>query len=166
MNNPTQPHSLPCVVQLGFAGSRKLFVDPQPNPPQLMALQEEVEHYLTERLNRLREELNLERNYFLVGISQIACGADTLFTRACRSRRIPQRIFLPQHRDAYLSAVGSDGITADFTTNERKEAELLLGADHIIQERIVSDSADRQQQFEDVNVENPSGQRRRHLSAS
>jgi predicted ArsR family transcriptional regulator len=37
-------------------------------------------------------------------------GADTVFTRACRSLDIPQRIFLPEHREAFLNAVGRDGV--------------------------------------------------------
>ena len=87
-----------------------------------------VEKYLVERLGHLRDDLELESNHFFVGISQLACGADTLFTRAClRAVRqpIPQRIFLPQHRELFLAAVGSKG-TPDFTPDENAEAKSLL----------------------------------------
>jgi hypothetical protein len=139
-------------VQVGFAGSRHLFDDPPSNPAELAALYEEVEQHLAKRLEQLPAEFKLDQNLRLIGISQIACGADMIFTRACRKQKIPQRIFLPQHRDAYLSAVGSNG-SPDFTADERKKAESLLADEHIIQERVVSDSPDRTQQFEDVNVE-------------
>jgi hypothetical protein len=142
----------PCVVHLGFAGSRHLFDRSHDAPIAEAHLENQVLEYFSTRLGELPGELGLKPGHFLCGISQIACGADSIFTRACRDRRIPQRIFLPQHRDAYLSAIGSDG-KPDFTSDERKEAESLLSAEHIIQERVVSVSADRQQRFEDVNVQ-------------
>lgn len=145
-------HTLPCVVQLGFAGSRSLVEDPTANAQQAAAVQAAVEQYLTELLARLPLDLKLDANHFLVGISQIACGADTAFTRACRTQKIPQRIFLPQHRENYLSATGTDGV-ADFTPDERAEAESLMRAEHIIQERVVSQSRDRSIRFQQTNVE-------------
>ena len=149
------PHPLPCVVQLGFAGSRRLFEKPPADPKLRAELDLKVERHLMGCLAQLREKLDLHANHFLVGMSQIACGADMLFTRACLQampQPIPQRIVLPQHRAAYLSAAGSDG-TLDFTEEEQAEAEALLKEQHIIQERVVSRSADRAAQFMETSVE-------------
>lgn len=151
----TKPHPLPCVVQLGFAGSRRLFEIPPSDPVKRAELDTKVEEYLVDMLSRLPHELELHPNHFLVGMSQIACGADMLFTRAClhaKPQPIPQRIALPQHRQAYLSATDSDG-TYDFSADERAQAVLLLNESHIIQERVVSHSADRTTQFMDTSVE-------------
>ena len=152
---PTVSHPLPCVVQLGFAGSRRLFADDPADPTKLARRHTAVEQHLIQQLERLRDELRLESNHFLVGISAMACGADTLFSRACRNmspQPIPQRILLPQHREQFLSAVGSDGIP-DFTADERAEVESLLAESHIVQEMVVSHSADRNARFQETNVE-------------
>jgi hypothetical protein len=125
-------HSLPRVVQIGFAGARRLFDPPPADPARLDALHRKVEQHLDARAAELRKALGLGPHHFLVGISQTACGGDTLFPQVCRARNVPQRIFLPQHRGAYLSATGSAG-----TPDERKESESLLAADPIIQERVV-----------------------------
>jgi len=156
MKNPaTSPHPLPCAVQLGFAGSRRLFEQPPGDPVKQAELDSRVERYLIDMLSQLPHELELHPNHFLVGMSQIACGADLLFTRAClhaRPQSIPQRIILPQHRQAYLLATDSDGI-ADFSADERAQAVSLLNESHIIQERVVSHSADRTVQFMDASAE-------------
>lgn len=142
---------LPCVVQLGFAGSRRLFQVPS-DSPESAAFHQEVQKHLEQLLANLRSELTLGEHHFLCGISQIAIGADTVFTRACRTLKLPQRIFLPQHLDAYLDAVGSKG-TPDFSAAERDTAKELLASPHIIQERLVSHAADRGLRFEDTNRE-------------
>ena len=146
-------HVLPCVVQLGFAGSRRLFDLPKDFRESPNSLYQQVQEYLCTRLGSLSAEIGLaERNYFLCGISQIAVGADTLFTRAWQSLNLPQRIFLPQPRDAYLEAVGTGGIP-DFSPEEQATARSLLSSSHIIQEQVVSDAPDRQTRFEDCNRE-------------
>ena len=99
----------------------------------------------------LRDKLGLQPHHFLCGISQIAIGADMVFTRACRELNIVQRIFLPQHRHEFLHASGDQG--PDFTPEERAAAEELLASPHIIQERLVSDAADRTERFVDANLE-------------
>src|ERR1041385_12526 len=149
---PVPPPVLPCVVQVGFAGSRDLLGAAKESigPPHLLLA--EVEQYLVKTLSTLPVKLNLKTHHFLCGISQIAIGADTLFTRACRESQIPQRIFLPQNCAAYLTAIGSKG-EPDFSTEERRIAETLLGSPHIIQERVVSDSPDRTEWFKDCNRE-------------
>lgn len=153
--DPAAAHPLPCVVQLGFAGSRQLFPEGAGDPGERALCEAAVEDYLVGRMGRLRDELGLRANHFFVGISQIACGADTLFARACLRgvpQPIPQRFFLPQPRELFLSAAGSNG-TPDFTPLERAEAERLLAERHVIQERVVSQAAEREARFQDANAE-------------
>lgn len=155
--------SLPCVVHLGFAGSRHLF--PQATPDERAALDAQVERYLTNLLGRAETEptgagetpslatsLGLGPSHFFCAVSQVAIGADTLLTRVCRRLNVLQRVFLPQHLDAYLSATGSDG-AADFSPTARDEAVELLTSAHVIQQRVVSESSERQVRFEDTNCE-------------
>jgi hypothetical protein len=92
-----------------------------------------------------------DQPYFFCGISQIAAGGDTLFTRACRDAGWLQRIFLPQHRDEYLAASGAGG--PDFTPAQQAAAGELLAARHVIQERVVSHAPDRSERFHDVSLE-------------
>lgn len=138
------PLGLPLVVQLGFAGARRLLDDP--------TLEGAVETRLVERLRRLPEELGLTDRHFFCGISQIAIGADTAFTRACATLQWPQRILLPQPVEDYLGAVGADGVP-DFSEQQRSVARRLLGSDHIIQTRVVSEAPERTERFVDANLE-------------
>jgi hypothetical protein len=131
----------PLVVQVGFAGTRKIPAE----------LDEEIRKQLATEITNLRHTLGLAPRHFLCGISQLAIGADTLFTLACQSAGIPQRIFLPQHRDEFLNAIGSIG--PDFNEQQKLFALTLLKSSHIIQERVVSDAADRRDRFHDVNLE-------------
>src|SRR5579863_681072 len=147
-----QVESLPCVVQLGFAGSRNLWGDDAGSPERVSELDAAAQEYLKKRLENLRGDLGLKQNHFLVAISQLACGGDTFFTKACGSLGIHQRIFLPQHRAEFLDAKDSDG-APDFTPAQRAEAELLFESPHIIQERVVSHSADRTERFAETNAE-------------
>ena len=151
--NPSNPACfLPCVVQVGFAGSRQLF-DPPPEGAEANRLHAAVVAHLRRRLESLTGTLGLDKHrHFLCGISQIAVGADTAFTRTCRELDIPQRIFLPQHEDAYLSAIDSRG-AADFSEGERAIAESLLASAHIIERRVTSEGSDRQLRFEETNCE-------------
>jgi hypothetical protein len=142
---------LPLVVQVGFAGSRRL-LDADEHPDiDLATFEAEIERQLAEHLDRLVADLSLEGRHFPCGISQIAIGADTLFTRVCRDRAIAQRIFLPQPRDEYLRAEGSAG--PDFTEEQRAIALDLLASPHIIQERVVSDAPDRRDRLHDTSLE-------------
>jgi hypothetical protein len=138
---------LPQVVHVGFAGSRRLFDGVVPE-----GYLERVEGYLAEVIGGLAGELGFGAHHFLCGISQVAIGADFCFTRVLAAKGIPQRIFLPQHRDEYLNAVGSAGV-ADFSEEERREAMRLLDGDQVIQERVVSEAADRRMRFEETNIE-------------
>lgn len=148
--------TFPCVVQVGFAGSRKLFDPPPPNAQVAQQWETQVQQHVETALQRLRKDLNLKDHHFLCGISQIACGADFVFTRACQAQQLdnecPQRIFLPQQVEEYLSAKNSHG-EDDFTEDQKIEARRLLGLDHIIQQRVVSLSPDRIERFKETNVE-------------
>lgn len=146
------PGKLPVVVQLGFAGSRQLFAEDGLSKEQEDAFLATIEAHLTERLRRLPVDLHLGKRHFLCGISQVAIGGDTLFTRACRALEIPQRILLPQPLDEYLTATGSEG-ERDFSDDEQRTARELLTSPHVIHERVVSDAPDRHSRFEDVNLE-------------
>jgi hypothetical protein len=141
--------SLRLVVQLGFAGSRVLV--PTDWDPSLVAkFEDALVQALTARLNALRRDLGLTAHFFC-GISQIAVGGDTVFTRACAESNMVQRIFLPQHRDDFLNARGDSG--ADFSPAQQAAARELLARPHIIQECVVSDARERAVRFEDVNLE-------------
>jgi len=141
---------LPCAVQIGFAGSRQL-LDPQLLPAAEAARQEaEVADYLARRLASLPQDLELGEHHFFCAISQIGIGADTAFTRACQERGIPQRIFLPEHEDAYLVATGSDG-KPDLPKAAQAITRKLLDGSHVIERRLVSDAPDRRARFEDTN---------------
>ena len=144
--------SMRLVVQLGFAGSRRLLdVKEHPDVDEGEFLAKLQEH-LGGVLRELPMKLGLTGRHFLCGLSQIAIGADTVFTRACRDLGIGQRIFLPQHRDAYFEAVDKNGVR-DFTEAEAEAARDLLKSDHLIEDRLVSQSPDRGERFEDVNLE-------------
>lgn len=140
--------ALPVVVQLGFAGSRRLAPEGA-TPEEARAWESGVERLLEARLRALHEELGLAPAHFFCGVAQVAIGADTLFARVCRSLDIPLRAFLPQPRDSYLAAVGSQG--RDFTDDEAAEASAHL--DHAIQEHVAGTSANRRERFLEVNLE-------------
>jgi hypothetical protein len=136
------------VVQVGFAGSRRLLDAAADTEPR----RAEIQHHLSEQLGRLGTDLRLTKAHFLCGVSSLAIGADTLFTLACQEWKIPQRILLPQPREEFLHAKGSDG-TPDFSEDQRAHALTLLDSPHVIHEEVVSHAADRPDRFEDVNLE-------------
>jgi hypothetical protein len=153
MHHPKKiKQSLPSVVQLGFSGSRELFTGTTVDAPNALRLCEQVTTWLEQRLPKVREELHLYDNQFFVGISQLACGADIVFSKVCQNQKIPQRIFLPEHRERFLIASESNG-TPDFTPQQRMEVEQLFGSQHIIQERVVVNSPDRTSRFKETNTE-------------
>jgi hypothetical protein len=143
---------LPLAVQIAFSGSRSLFDEKSHPSLDSAAFYAVVQRYLTERLRILPQELGLDDRHFICGLSQLGVGADTLFSRACAALDIPQRLWLPQQREDFLAAVGSDG-APDFTDEERIAARKLFDSEHVIEERIVSTSADRQTRFQEVNLE-------------
>jgi hypothetical protein len=101
--------SVPLVVQIGFAGSRRL-VDASAFPGvDGEAFERALEDKIVQELKDLPSTLGVGDGYIFCGISQIAIGADTCFARACARLNIPHRIFLPQPRDQYLAAIDEDG---------------------------------------------------------
>src|SRR5206468_2678828 len=99
---------LPLVVHVGFAGSRRLF-DAKAHPRiDADAFHASLVEHLVSRLAALRTDLGLAPEQFFCGISQVASGGDQAFARACALSGIPLRVYLPQTRDVYLSAQGSD----------------------------------------------------------
>jgi len=148
----TPSRGLRCVVQVGFAGSRRLVEPALGDFAAAAKLDDDIRAQLIAHLRELPAKLGLGEEHFLCGISQVAVGADTLFSEACRELAIPQRVFLPQHREEYLTAVNSEGIP-DFDEAERTKARKLLDDAHVIQERVVSDAPGRRERFEDVNLE-------------
>jgi hypothetical protein len=143
---------LPLVVQLSFAGSRMLFDHKRHPRIDRAAFEQEVQRSLVNRISELHTELELTDRHFWCGISQVAIGGDTVFTRACQDLQIPQRIFLPQHREDFLAAQAKNG-QHDFSVQEQQGARDLLSSPHIIHEQVVAHSADRQERFEEVNRE-------------
>jgi hypothetical protein len=146
----TVPPTLPIVVQVGFAGSRFLF-----GPGRLPAdvermLQGEVRDALVGRLAELPAHLGLAPQHVLCGVSQLAIGADTVFTEACRALGLPQRVLLPQPLAAFLA--GGDAGDPDFTPAEQDAARALLATAHIAELRVASDAEDRIDRFEDTNL--------------
>jgi len=142
--------SLPIVVQIGFAGSRLLFAPQRLAPAHERALQDELRDALVGRLAELPAHLGLGESHLLCGVSQLAIGADAVFTEACRALGLPQRVLLPQSLAAFLAA-GDEG-DPDFTPAEQDATRALLASAHIADVRVASDAEDRIGQFEDTNL--------------
>lgn len=144
--------NLPVVVVVGFAGSRHLAMDGEGKAVPLSECAEaQLQQVLTDAIAGLGQELKLESEHFLCGVSQLAVGGDLIFTQALQGSGISQRIFLPGPREGYLHGRGSAG--PDFSAEERAHARGLLDSPHIIEERVVSESSDRGVGFEEVNLE-------------
>ncbi len=145
--------AIPIVVSLGFAGSRHLLPSgEQHSYAQIERFHRSLQTRLVDLLRRLPDELGLSSAHVFCGVSQIAIGADTVFTRACAELKLPQRIFLPQSRDSYLAAGGPEE-SDDFAAEEISAALHLLDSPHVIEESVVSDGSDRATRFTDTNLE-------------
>ena len=145
--------AIPIVVPLGFAGSRQLLPRGEQHSDALIErFHQSLQNQLVDVLRRLPEELGLSSAHVFCGVSQIAIGADTVFTRACAELKLPQRIFLPQSRDSYLAAGGPEE-SDDFAAEEIMAALHLLDSPHVIEESVVSDGSDRATRFTDTNLE-------------
>jgi hypothetical protein len=158
-SNAVSPHSqpvtsgIPLVIQVGFAGSRNFIDNEAFTAAEASQFDLQLTQYLTARLERLNSDLHtVGQPYFFCGISQLAVGADTIFTGACQASRIPQRILLPEPFEDYLNAVSPTGV-ADFSQEHRQIARELLKSSHIINHRVVSTAESRSERFEDVNLE-------------
>jgi hypothetical protein len=135
---------LPLAVQIGFAGSRRL-AEHAVMPQAAAALRAQLKHHLA----ALRDALGLDDRHFLVGLSQLAAGADTLFAQTVAELGWKQRLALPQAREQFLSSQGHLG--PDFSSEERDAALVLFNSKHVIEERVVSDALQRTECFEDAN---------------
>jgi hypothetical protein len=142
----TESASLRLAVQVGFSGTRHLFEGRAGSAAEEAA----VRSQLLEALHELRDRLRLTDQHFVVGVSQLAAGADTLFTEALAELGWLQRIFLPQTRSDFLAAIGTEG--PDFRADERERTARLLASPHVIEESVVSFADDRAARFEDTNL--------------
>jgi hypothetical protein len=143
---------MPLVIQIGFAGSRSLIDDESMTASEASHFEVQLTQHLCARLERLTTDLRAaDQPFFFCGVSQLAVGADTIFTLACRSVGVAQRILLPEPLEDYLDAVSSSGV-ADFSQEQRRIARELLESSHIINHRVVSMAESRSERFEDVNL--------------
>ncbi len=148
---PSAAPPIPLVVQVGFVGSRRLLDAAAVVSPA--AFEDALLPMLSARLQRLSTELGLDHErHPLCGLSSLAVGGDLLFARVCRELGWPHRVYLPQLREDFLAATGSGGVR-DFTVAEADVARAALAAPNVIQERVASESLDRRERFEDVNLE-------------
>lgn len=146
------PGQLPLVVQLGFAGSRRLLDEVAHPSVSGAAFDVAIQAYVQQRLQRLPADLGLTPSHFFCALSQGAIGADTAFGHACAALDIRQRILLSQPLDDALSARSTDGV-ADYTAAQQATARALLASPHVIETRVVSTANDRSTRFEEVNLE-------------
>lgn len=154
MNNSKKSiHSefCPQVIQIGFAGARSFFNTAEHPEIDLREFESAVQVLLVAELQRIASHSAVNPEHFFCGISQIAIGGDMAFARACAELGFLHRIFLPQSSDVYLTATGSSG-ALDFSPEQQVVARELLAADVVVQEKVVSTSADRYERFEDANL--------------
>ena len=140
------PPALPLTLQIGFAGPRRLLEHLPAEPGASQQLRDELRAVLA----GLAGTLNLGPQYFFTAVSQLAVGADTVFTELVAELGWPQRILLPQPRAEFLAAAGSAG--PDFLPEQRAHAEQLLQSPHIVEERVVSTANTRAERFEETNL--------------
>jgi hypothetical protein len=154
LTHPVHPSPLPVVVMVGFGGSRLLFdsASGADHPVDPATFETELQLLLATRLKELPKRLGLTANHFLCGQSQVAVGADTLFTRVCADQHIAQRIVLPEGRENFLHARSSNG-DPDFKPEQRDEVVRLLGSEHVVDERVASQEPQRDARFLETNIE-------------
>ena len=144
------PPPLPLAVHVGFSGSRALADASRADSVESRAWSAELRAALQRELERLPDALALSSQHFIVGLSQLAIGADTLFTESLQQLQWPQRLFLPQARAEFLRAEGSQG--PDFLPHERERAEALFGSTHVVEEAVVGGGGSRAERFEETNL--------------
>ena len=142
------PPSLPLAVQVGFAGARRLLPEGAEIDPD--GFERGLARQLQQILQQLPTTLGLSSQHFLVGVSQLAAGADMLFSEAIAGLGWGHRVLLPQLVDDYLTAQGSRG--PDFTPAEQARARALLQSPHLIEQRVVTTASEREARFEDTNL--------------
>lgn len=139
------------VVTVAFSGSRRLFLG-ELTDQEAETFHRRVEECLREEMKTLPARLGLGPQHALRGISQVAIGADFLFTRVCGDLGIPQCLYLTQPLEEYITAGEPDG-TPDFTLAEREEALALAGLPHVTGLRTTKGESDRTKRFQKVNEE-------------
>lgn len=137
------------TYRIGFAGSRFLFEPRRLPPERSRALEDALLPLVVERLRAWPQRLGVAADRPLCGLSQLAIGADTVFTRACVALGWRQRLLLPQPTAEFLDA-GEPG-EPDFSAEERATAHELLRLPHIEGVEVASRSNDRIVRFEDTN---------------
>lgn len=148
-DTPKHPPALPLAVHIGFAGAR--FLRPGASALDDAVIEQAVLEQLRAVLARLPATLGLSPQHFLVGVSQMAAGADALFGQAVEQLGWGHRVVLPQLRDDYLQAIGTGGVD-DFTPRQRIAATERLESPAVIEERVVSTAATRAERFDDANL--------------
>lgn len=142
----------PFVVHVGFAGARDLF---KGSDVDGTAERERLLGQLAQQFRAALEELPglcaLTNRHVLVGISQIAIGADALFADACSDFGMPHRFFLPQTLDVFLDATSDAGMP-DFDPTERALAAQFAQRANVIEVRCVSDQPVRGDRFDEANA--------------
>jgi hypothetical protein len=139
-------------VHIGFAGKRDIVSSLAATPQLGEKFEAEIQQHIEAVLAALPGRAGLGETAFLCGVSQVAVGGDLLFARSCARLDIPQRIFLPQHRDEYLTAIGSNGLP-DFSPAERAAAERALSGPTVVEERVVAVALNRADRFHETNLE-------------
>jgi hypothetical protein len=142
---------MPLAVQIGFAGARRLVPSPLAQDEAAHnAFEAQVADQLHAALVDLPRQLGLGDMHFVVGISQMAAGADLLFSASAARLGWGQRVLLPQQREAYLTAEGSDG--PDFSLDEADRARRLMAGEQVIEEVVVTTAPTRADRFQDTNA--------------
>jgi hypothetical protein len=144
----TAAHAL--ALHVGFAGARDLGLTGLPEAAATARFAQLVDK-MAETLTGLTQRLRLHAGYFPVGLSQLAVGADSVFADACQRAGILHRLLLPQPRDGFLDAVGSNG--PDFDQTQKPAAIRRFSAPNVIQERVASTSPDRRTRFRECSLE-------------
>lgn len=144
---PATP-ALPLAVHVGFAGARRL--RPADAALDEAAFEAVLLTQLQAFLASLPEVLGVGPQHFLVGVSQMAIGADMLFSRAAEALGWGHRVLLPQAREDFLAAVGSRG--PDFNEAQRVLARERLQAPSVIEERVATVAPQRDERFDDTNL--------------
>ena len=154
LNNPSSDPGLPLVVQIGFAGSRRLY-DSEEHPDVDPRAFEQAVQLKLQVIRGLGDELRLGPKRFFCGVSQIAAGpADSLHAGVQRAEFAAANLSHPAARRL------SDGAKRRRRRRRHRPgapaACELLDSPHVVQERVASDAIDREARFEEANIRSPS----------
>ena len=139
---------------IGFSGSRLLYINDNLAEKDKVADRGVFEKTLAVQVSQKIKDLFHRLNRSLEdaeALSQIAIGADMVFTRSCQMLNIQQRLCLPQPFDHFLDAVDTPSGYPDFSDEDKMEARELRKHPNFIEEKVVSHSTDRELQFQETN---------------